>query len=568
MKNITLLFLFFCLFYKGFSQNRALIEKVASEKVYLHYNSNYYLSGDKIFYSFYCLNQQTKTLSNLSKLAYVELLNSDKKSVFKHKIKLDKGIGYGDFFIPSSIKTGSYKIIGYTNWIKNFGIDNFFIQDIFIINPYQDNSNFIVEAIEKNANDRELKSILPKLFLKTNKDKFLKRELVKLKIEAIKSELSFGNYSISIKKKDSLDFYYKNNSLDDYYTDKGKKVKISQIKYIPEFRGEIIQGKVTDVVSGKPIFNCFVSFSIPDKDYIFKIVQTNSDGVFFIPIYENYNKSKAILSICNKNREKYKLTIKKDTLIDFNGLKFKDFKIPKKYLKSLILKSTDTQIQNSYSFLKQDSLISLKIPERFFSLQNEKTIIYNLDDFTRFKTLKETLTEIITSAYYYKRKGNYYLAIRNDDFILKNKPPLVLVDGVRILDINKIINLNTKKVKRIILRNDDYFYGNEVFNGIIAIETYKGDYTVNTQKSYNKILKLFKPEFLKQYYKIDYSKNKQKRIPDFRYQLFWEPNLKLNEASKEILFYTSDKTGVFEIILQGFTNSGVPISIKKEFTVE
>ena len=57
-------------------------------------------------------------------------------------------------------------------------------------------------------------------------------------------------------------------------------------------------------------------------------------------------------------------------------------------------------------------------------------------------------------------------------------------------------------------------------------------------------------------------------IPDYRYQLLWKPDLNLNEGEMSIEFFTSDITGDFEISLEGYTNNGIPVSLRKFITVE
>lgn len=568
MKKIIRFLLILCFFNIGFSQNKNALNKTPKEQVYINYNANYFLSGEKLFYNIYNINTSSKKLSNISKIAYVELIDITRKEIFKHKIKLENGVGYGDFFIPPNIKTGAYKIIGYTKWIKNFGLEEVFIGDIFIINPFLDNSSLLVDSFLDKKDKEILTNKIKNISIQTDKGVYKNREKVKVSIQAKQDALSFGNYSISIRKKDSLNSIYENSFFNKELGGIHNKIQKNKIEYTPEFRGEVIEGMVINSKTNKPVFNCLVSFSIPDKDYVFKIVQTNNNGEFFIPLSENYNKSEAILRIADKQDDNYRLILKQEKPLDYSSLNFKEFKIPKKYLDFLTERSTDTQINNAYNYLKQDSLLARKLPERFFSLTDERTLIYNLDDYTRFKNLKETLTEFIAGAYHYRKKGKYYLGILGVDFIVKDNHPLVLVDGVRILDIDKIINLNAKKIKRIIIRKDNYSYGTELFNGIIAIETYKGEYVPLVFEKHSKKITLFNPLNLKTYYQPNYSKNDQKRIPDFRQQLFWKPNFKLDKKTKEINFYTSDKKGIFEITVEGITNSGTFVSSKKEFTVE
>lgn len=73
-------------------------------------------------------------------------------------------------------------------------------------------------------------------------------------------------------------------------------------------------------------------------------------------------------------------------------------------------------------------------------------------------------------------------------------------------------------------------------------------------------------DYFRQVYHIA-SKENTNRIPGFRNQLFWETCIQLSSEEKELIFFTSDVTGVFEIIIEGFTNNLEPISIKK-FIVE
>ena len=78
MKNIAfILILIFGLSSKNHAQpnNKSdLYYKIPQEKVFLHYNSTFLLSGEKLLYKIYCINSKTKKLSNLSQIAYVELI--------------------------------------------------------------------------------------------------------------------------------------------------------------------------------------------------------------------------------------------------------------------------------------------------------------------------------------------------------------------------------------------------------------------------------------------------------------------------------------------------------------
>ena len=115
----------------------ARYKTIPQERIFTHINTSLFLTGEYLYYKVYCINNKTVHLSDLSKIGYVELIGETGEQLFKHKIKLENGLGNGDFFIPVTAQTGSYKLLAYTNWMKNEGVGLFFQADIHILNPYQ-----------------------------------------------------------------------------------------------------------------------------------------------------------------------------------------------------------------------------------------------------------------------------------------------------------------------------------------------------------------------------------------------------------------------------------------------
>ena len=114
--------------------------QIPQESVYLHLNSSLYLNGENLLYSFYCMDLKRQKLSNISKIGYVEMIDQDLKAIFKQKVRLENGRGHGVFFIPSTIPSGNYKLIAYTQWMNNGEVSDLYQQDILIINPFQKHS--------------------------------------------------------------------------------------------------------------------------------------------------------------------------------------------------------------------------------------------------------------------------------------------------------------------------------------------------------------------------------------------------------------------------------------------
>jgi hypothetical protein len=83
--------------------------------------------------------------------------------------------------------------------------------------------------------------------------------------------------------------------------------------------------------------------------------------------------------------------------------------------------------------------------------------------------------------------------------------------------------------------------------------------------------KIKSPILGKYFYQPNYSTDKSilKRIPDYRTQLLWEPQINIEDQNSiKLDFYTSDVTGVFEIVVLGYVKDGEKVIIKKYIEVK
>jgi len=86
-----------------------------TEKVFAHTDKGFYLAGEIVWFKLYVVNGDDNKPINLSKVAYVEIMDKDQKSVLQGKIALDSGTGNGSLYIPLSFNTGVYKLRAYTH---------------------------------------------------------------------------------------------------------------------------------------------------------------------------------------------------------------------------------------------------------------------------------------------------------------------------------------------------------------------------------------------------------------------------------------------------------------------
>lgn len=551
------------------------------ETVFVHTNAAAFVSGETLLYKVYCLKSSDKTPSNISKIAYVELVDDSKKSVFKTKIVLENTTGQGDYFIPTTLKTGSYKLLGYTNWTLNKPTSELFQIDITIINPFKADESVKTEKtlVSENVNSSADKTVITanensvtntNVKLNLAKRIFENRELVDLKIETENPLFLDGNYSLSVRKIDNLTRQTP-VSATEFATGSNNTTVIdlrnqSAKVYLPELRGEIISGKIIAKNSTDNIKNIFVALSLPGNSFAFEITRTDAQGNFIFNIKNIYYTPNINVQVINDNASNYNLTVNNNSEIEYSELSFaKAANLSIAVKETLLDRTISSQVENAYYHKKADNISKTPVLEPFyFPLAKE----YVLDDFTRFKSLRETLTEVTTEIYTKQKGDKFYLHV-NDPSIFPQLPEsaLVLIDGLYLENVNELINYNMKNIYKMDLIVGRYYVGAKSFNGLVSFTTFNKDF-ISTQTG-SSIVKtaILRPQPKKIYNKIDYTNPADnERIPDFRNQLFWSPEVKLNTATNT--FFTSDVAGTFEIRLEGFAKNGSAVSLKEIIEVK
>ena len=536
--KFTLIFAFFCLSSVFSQKNNFNLDKIPEEKSIIHLNDNIFLTDEKIYFKIYN-TLKNNTLSPYSKITYIDIINSKNISVLKRKIKLNKGTGYGDIFIPSSIETGGYKIISYTNWMLNKG---FYESDILIINPFSNKKN------KSNIKNTKIK-IVSNTNDNINKKQYSKRSLVRF-LTNLKEK---GNYSVSVKRVNNLNISEKSGLKNNNYINK----KTNSF-HLPELRGETISGTINS--KKDKVNDIKISLSIQGKQPITKIVTTNKTGEFNFN-FNNLNGSKATIHVLDTTTT---YTIKLNSKLEkFNSSNFASINIDSNIVNFIKEKSIYTQIENSYNSVKKDTEVLHKHDNYIFT-GNEKK--YVLDDYKRFNTINEVVIEIIKDVWLSKKNNQYNFHVRDLNLSTNSAiPTLLIVDGLIVYNHNNLIGFDAKQVKSISVVREKYVFGNTLYQGILIFNTFKNNYNLDSKNT--KTIDLLKPEVEKKYFFQKHNTPElTKRVPDYRTQLYWNPNI--SSVTKEITFYTSDVTGEFEIEIQGITDQGKNIQIKNTFTVK
>ena len=134
---------------------------------------------------------------------------------------------------------------------------------------------------------------------------------------------------------------------------------------------------------------------------------------------------------------------------------------------------------------------------------------------------------------------------------------LVLLDGVPVLDHSKILGYDPLLVRRIDIYSGAYFLGIRSFRGVVNFVTYKGTLP-SMQFEDNVRIVSFQGCSVPAAYTCE---GVGESWPDYRQTIWWHPLLRLGPGeSMEIECKAPDYSGTFEVMAEGLTAKGEPVS--------
>ncbi|NNF18918.1 MAG: hypothetical protein HKN61_04015, partial [Flavobacteriaceae bacterium] len=470
----------------------------------------------------------------------------------------------------------TYKLVAYTQWMKNAGISQIFQADIKVINPYNEISNASVSGIddcgtaESPITDIASTRTNSPLVLEMDTTVYNPRSPVQLSTRNFKGNLGYGNYSLLVRRKNELPEPKYISATDFGYTylrsAKNIPQQLGDSIYLPEQRGELIFGRVEKKTTSEPISGQEVILSLPGEAFQLTATLTNHEGYFYTYIKKPYQADRIIANVNEEDDAQVKILGQSE--LDFRSLQFCDTRLERQDSAAVLQRSVHNQLENLFFSRKPDSVLTTEMPDPF---DGGIVDTLRLEDYTRFSTLEETFIELLNYVGFRRGKdGVEYIRVLQDfefyDEEYNDYPALVLIDGVFIKDHAFLKKFDAKTVEEIRILRDQLVLGNNNYQGLIFIKTIDGDF-YKQQQAIAHSSNLNSPRWNKRYFRPDHTYNTWEHIPDYRYVVFWEPDITINGTREQFNFFTSDIPGDYEAILEGFTEYGKPISLSIPFKV-
>ncbi|HOX75364.1 MAG TPA: hypothetical protein PLB27_11655 [Bacteroidales bacterium] len=345
----------------------------------------------------------------------------------------------------------------------------------------------------------------------------------------------------------------------------------ASVEFLPEKDGHYISGFLKKRDSDEFIRNETVYLSIPGKTATFQYSITDSSGLFRFLLPAVHSPHDLIIQPADPEAD---MIIQMDNSyvpLQPSTISYTD-SVSSSGQKSLSFLSVGYQIDKIYNIIRHedpDNQINVYKPSgRFYGFPEQEIV---MDDYIRLPVMQEIFFELIPGVKLRSKKPGYELRVSNPvDNTIYDDPPLALIDGVVINDLSVLADLNTESIGRIETIRTPYLTGGLVHYGIINVITLSGNFENIPLPDYAARLTYRTADPVPVFKAQAYTDSKSaSRIPDFGNTIYWNPSIRCDENGiVHTGFRTSDRPGDYLITVQGISDDGKLISVKKIITVE
>ena len=521
MKKI--LFCAFLMLAAGFSAAAGLVERT-----YVCTDRHSYVAGEDVFCSVFCFDGGSGSLSDFSSVAYVELISPEGSAV-RVKMALQDGRGAGRLRLPSTLPTGNYRLIAYTALNRNEEDMDYFrgSRVISVYNtlsasrqgsvvPDGDSDTAAVEG-----KDRPYGAAAPAgLELEQRGDSLFLRN----------SGTECLDFCLSLSISDALPDPEGPGLADFLEARSGDRTTLrTDAKLsIPEYEGEIVSIRVpamysgvTAVLSGPGLRNDIYSSTVDstglvsfytgniygDRDLVFELNSRDVNDDFSLEVLSPFASPE----------------------LDRDG-------VPELHLNGSVaedLKRRSVAMQISRHFGIDEYMDSLQLrPDLLF--RGGAMTVYEMDDYTRFPTMRETIVEYVREVHIRRQDGEPVLKLVPGKSFesyssMLGGNALVLVDGVPVSEHGRVLDLNPALLRRICIYPYDVSTGSCIYSGVVNFISFRGDMAGLQFPGRVRIL-----DFHGVTFPVTVGAAEEDSLsPDYRYTRIWQPLLHL-EAGEEL----------------------------------
>ncbi|MEZ0542082.1 hypothetical protein [Fibrella arboris] len=338
---------------------------------------------------------------------------------------------------------------------------------------------------------------------------------------------------------------------------------------VPEHRGHVILGRVTDSRTGMPAGDIQTYLAIPGKSIQLYNSRSDAKGLVRYELTGVYGPNDIVVQTA-RNDSLYRVELINPYTETGTMLPFPSVELQPAVSESLQTRSLAMQVQNSYFTAFAATALPPAIDSTtFYENPDER---YYLDTYTRFTVLEEVLSEYVPGVHVRRQNGHFELRVTNLPYRLPfEEDPLMLLDGVPIYDTDRLMAFSPLKIKSMDVVTRRYMLGYANFPGIISFKTYKGDLGGFQLDPHAVVLEYDGLQTRREFSAPAYTTPTQlaSRLPDFRNLLYWNPAVTTGLQGKtNLTFYTSDQEGRYLLVVHAMTPDGQFATTQQTISVQ
>ena len=523
MKMPRISFPFFILLFLGSLTCRA------AERALALTDKELYMTGERLHISV-CILDDDMRPSSLSRVAYVEVSDTYRLCA-QGMVSLDHGRGWADIVLPATMHSGNYLLTVYTRAMRNLDLtsdDALFSKVISIVNPSHvsraDNIVFLPnDSIDESPIFAQAVTLTGDAGQEVSLPGNLGDNLLLSSLSVMREDLISPDYSTLQPARRML------------------TTKPQGTTLLPEAEGHIVLARPTEAKSTVSQTRLVM---VGRQNAIFD-GQWQSDGTWLYYTSNLYGRRPAMLNTYDIEGH----PVAMEFVSPF--ARILPLSLPK-----LEVGCTEADLQRRAESAQREQEITdwLSKDSIIFStnlLSSEPHWSYDLDEYTKFKSVREILIEFVRGVKRDKVHGVNQLFIFDPDMRIYSKwSALVLLDGMPIFDIDEILDYDARLLKYVMIYTDRYTFGNTPYWGIISFVSQKG------------LLSNFNLDRTSHLVSYSFPQDRPDFITPADPQagtVVWCPEV-VSETSHPVVFTAPSIPGTYRILLQGFDKDGKYVS--------
>jgi hypothetical protein len=580
------------------------------EIVYLHLNRNSVVVGERLYFKAYILNKPHSFIIK-SNILYIEIIDFNNRIKANIRSNITNGACASSILVPDSLATGLYKIVAYTNLMRNFPLSSYVGKSLIVIglkneiNSKTDNNEIQKDSLNNNQlgpySETYIETIKSSSLLEAKLDKndYKKKEKIALNLnlkginakdlkcnlslsvsERLPGLFSLQNPDISevsdilinntgtlhdsvIGKNNELQFAAKNYN---NWLEKIKSNSVYSLQYQPENVNFLLEGIIYDKTSKKVAANEKLLLSTSDSLAVLKYAISDSLGRFIFPLDKSFDNKKLFISNNSELGTKEYYFVFDNKLVSDSSISFKNL-IFDKALAAYVYKCKEIALINKVYY---------KPYEQAADINNEKNknTFYGKPDYTlymsdynvEFEDFGDISKNIMPGIKFKKKKDRFVITMTDlNKQITWPENCLVLLNNVPFYDYDFLTTLGSKQIDHIDICYKHIAYGDIDFYGIMSVFT-KDKIIISNGQSVifdNKV----EASVFTTIDKTNPNKVSAKQ-PNFKQALYWNPQLVFDASGNcKLEFFASEMASEYIIDIEGVTSNGFPVAKRLSFKI-